>query len=487
MRTHFKTRAGTLAKEFGFYNHNNMRRLLLAVVLILCANGAQAAIPVQIQWLMGPQRSMTYIVEVSADPTFAKILSQAEAKTNTYIWLAEQEGVYHWRVTPQSRLIKKSAEMPAMETSSFASGSFVVLEAGANEIEPVRLKWTADPAVTAYHLRIQEDAREARVLVSLTPGFTLQRSAKPMAVQVYPHAASTTKAAPRAMSRMDPGLVLIKPTPVVAPPVIAEPEQKEAVPLQPLPAAPATVQFYDRPKEYLLLPENRVMELTAAVYSGPEKIFATKGAVASRYSRENVTGGLLTYRGVPTPGLHILAEGTAHSHKATWSDQSDANISSQNVSPYLAQVGVGWDLFFRNPNRRHQLVAELRGAMGQMVYLPVEEEDFSSTHLKTTDTQMWGVGGWYRWSARRWGAGLHVTHLVQTVDRSDSSDASLEQWGGFFSMDPIPYLTVQAGSFSRLSTVKRCSKYETICQRDGASQARASLVAGYLGLGYVLY
>ena len=495
----FKT-AGTLSKAEKIDKFMRGVSWSIAVILtIFCANaGLAAAIPVTLTWFQPQGRANKYVIEISDDSRFGTSTAKTEVSGNTLLWQAPKEGVYHWRVTPADR-IKPSADAKEMvETSSVASGSFLVIDAGPETAEPVTIRWSDDPSVTAYHLKIQEDGHDARVLVSLVPTYNLVRNAKPQAVQIIPRSkSSTNKIAKDAVARFDPNLQIVPKVeaPRVAPPPPARElvvgdqpiPQEEPHVYEALPAAPAPVVFNEQARDEVLLPENRVMELLVAGYYGTEKTYSASGPITTRLSQGNAVGGMLSYRAVPISGLHLQASGMMHARTATWKDQNKQDVISQQTNTYFGEVGVGWDLFFRNPNRRHQLVLDVRGALASSYDLPYQTTDIGSLTLKNQDLQLWGGGLWYRWTARRWGLGGHVASLVQTINRKRDNDSSLNEWGLFASVDPIPYLTVSMGSLARNTIVRRCSSDAAVCEANGASAARTSLAAGYLGVGYVIY
>lgn len=470
----------------------------LIILTFFYANcGFAATIPVTLTWLPSPGRTPKYMIEISDDSRFGTSTAKTEVSGNHLLWQAPKEGVYHWRVTPMDRMKPAADAKEMVETSSIASGSFLVLDAGPEAAEPVTIRWSDDPSVIAYHLKIQEDGRDTRVLVSLVPTYNLLRSAKPLALQIIPRGkSSTNKIAKDAVARFDPNLQIVPK--VEAPPAAPPPARELLVGDQPipqeqphvyeaLPAAPAAVVFEEPVRDEVLLPENRVMELLVAGFYGTEKTYSASGPLTTRLSEGNAVGGMISYRAIPVPGLHLQASGTMHARKASWKDQNNVEVTTQQTSTYFGEVGVGGDVFFRNPNRRHQLVLDVRGAMASSYDLPYETADLASLNLKSQDLQLWGGGLWYRWTARRWGLGGHAAALVQTVNRKRDNDASLNEWGLFASVDPVAYVTISLGAWSRHTIVRRCSSDTAVCAANGASAARTRLNAGYLGVGYVIY
>lgn len=495
----FKT-AGTLSKAEKIDKFlQGVSRPASTFLIIFYANlAAAAAIPVTLTWFQPQGRFNKYVVEISDDAKFGTTNAKTDVVGNTFLWQAPKEGVYHWRVAPAERLNTADTKNQTVETSSVASGSFFVLDAGAESGEPVAVRWSDDPSVTAYHLRIQEDGRDARVAISLVPTYNFVRGAKAIAVQIIPRGkSSSSKIAKDAVARFDPNLEIVvkAPEPKVVPPPPArelvvgnEPIPQDQPHLyEALPAAPAPVVFNEQPREEMLLPENHVLELLVAGYYGTEKTYSARGPLTTRQERGNAAGGMLSYRAVPISGLHLQANGALHGRNVTWRDQDRLNTVSQQTSSYFGEVGVGWDLFFRNPNRRHQLVLDIRGAMTSIYDMAYETNDFASENLKRLDLQLWGGGLWYRWTAKRWGLGGHLASMVQTVNRSHDNDSGLNEWSVFASFDPRAYVTISMGAMSRLTVARRCSSDAAICSVMGASAARNNIVASYLGVGYVVY
>lgn len=491
-------RAGTLTKGEPIDKFLSKVSYVICVVLINSyANIAQAAaIPVTLTWFQPQARAGQYLIEISDDARFGTSVAKTEVSTNRLNWQAPKEGVYHWRVTPIARLDPAAAKDQMVETSSVASGSFVAIDSGPENSEPVALRWSDDPSITAYHLKIQEDGRDARVTVSLLPNSKVIRGPKPLVIQVVPHSGSNThKIARGAVARFDPNLTIVPKIPE-APLVLPSRElivgdqpnpKEETKPYEALPPPPSEVVLKSAPREEVLLPENRVMELLVSAYFGTEKNYSASGPTATRYAKGNVSGGMLSYRAIPFPGLHLQARGHAHGRQSNWRDENGANVIDQQTSSYFGEVGIGWDVMFRNPNRRHQLVFDIRGAMTSIYDMPVETVDLASPNLKRQDLQLWGGGMWYRWTARQWGAGGHVASMVQTTNRSDHNDSGLNEWNLFLAVDPKPFMTISLGAMNRLTVARRCSTDATSCATNGVAAARSSLIAGYVGLGYVIY
>ncbi len=499
MQMFYFKRAATLAKGEPIDKFLSNILYFIGVILInICANIAQAAaIPVTLTWFQSEGRPKKYLIEISDDARFGTTTAKTEVEANRLNWQAPKEGVYHWRVTPVTSPNPADSKGQMVEISSVASGSFVAIDAATVSSDPVELRWSDDRAVTAYHLKIQEEGKDSGVIVSLLPNYKLARRSKAIAIQIVPHTGSNNnKVARDAVTRFDPNLTIVPknldqssvavPTRelIVADQPIPENEAKS---FEALPPPPSEIVLKNSSFEEVILPENRVMELLVGIYSGTDKAFSARGATETRYSKGNISGGMVSFRVIPVPGLHLQASGNANGRQANWRNENNMEIVSQPTSSYFGEVGVGWDVFFRNPNRRHQLVLDIRGAMTSIYDMPVESMDLASLNLKRQDLQLWGGGAWYRWTARKWGAGGHVATMVQTTNRSNNNDSGLDEWSLFVSVDPKPFMTFSAGAMSRLTVVRRCSTDATLCSANGVAAARSSMIAGYLGLGYVVY
>ncbi|MCX6117803.1 MAG: hypothetical protein NT027_09690 [Proteobacteria bacterium] len=508
MHLNFCNRVRTVSKDFIFDNYDHWGfKLYFTVLLIFKANlSISAPIPVEISWREAPGKDQTYLIEISDDSKFGTSVFKSEVRGHKLKWESPKEAVYHWRVNPMSRISKDGAEV-----SSFASGSFAAIEpvsapsaVGENSSDSpaktVELKWSEVDGATAYYLNIQANGIFKSRLVSLKPSSSIMRTSDPQAIQVQIRAVnSNSRIAKDAISHFDPGFVIVKEQPVtqsqqpremiVGDQPIPAPEPPK-IELVPLPSAPGPIQFDPSGKtvHYIeddSIPELRLSEVVLGIYGGTENTFASQKQI-SRHSKQSVSGGFLTLRTVPLQPLHLFAEATGHGRQAKWKSELGVESSGQPISSYIGQVGLGVDLFFRNPNRRHTLVLEVRGAMLQTPMIPFESP-FQGENLDQIQSQLIGGGAWYRWTVRRWGIGLNAAKLVQSTERSKTNDTVIDQWGGYLAVDPTKYMTLLIGGQSRVLYIARCHKVESDCQNNGTSVTRSSLVNGYLGLGYVFY
>ncbi|MCX6127099.1 MAG: hypothetical protein NTV34_20440, partial [Proteobacteria bacterium] len=235
--------------------------------------------------------------------------------------------------------------------------------------------------------------------------------------------------------------------------------------------------------------DHRVNEVLVGIYGGRENLRTSKGPTLVRSSKGNLSAGFLSLRTIPLVGFQLLAQADGHGREANWKDADGRSAGSQPISTGLGTVGVGFDTFFKNPNRRHQLVLEVRGALGRFPSLPVDaspEITDQSLGLKMNEVQLAGGGLWYRWTLGPWGLGAFGSMMVQSASRKDTNDATLDEWGGFLAFDPLKYVTVQVGGRSRIFSMARCSKDQLRCVTEGTAKTSMSQSMGFLGLGYVM-
>lgn len=502
-------RLGTLSKVHGIYN--TLLKSGVLMVIFYANAGWATPIPVTVSWLKSDSKTSGYRVEVSDDARFGRVLLTTDVNSNQLQWQAPHEGVYHWRVTPLDRIESAPSPRQNVESSQFASGSFVAVAAKVERAQSpsspadlmppsddtIHLKWSEALGVTAYYIYIQRAAGPETKVVSLKNEYRIPREATSLAIRIAPHSSkNNSHKAPGAIHRFDPGLVLVKavPTSVAASPalLVADDVRGDEPRVEPLPPPPppAPVSLQAVAFTENEFPEHRVSEIVLGIYGGRDKTYATQGSALVRSSAGTVSGGRLSARVIPMVGLHLMAQVDGHGRQAQWKDANDLAAGSQPLSSFLGQAGIGFDTFLKNPNRRHQLVLELRGAMGRVPYIPTGDEPFATDatlSLKTVHTQVAGGGVWYRWTANRWGVSLHAVRMVQAVGRSDTQDATIDESGGYVSMDPMRFVTIQLGAWSRFSTIIECAKTAEVCDARGPSKTRSSQIFSYLGLGYVLY
>jgi hypothetical protein len=472
--------------------------LHLILHLMLMANSGYAeeasGIPCAISWAEGPKKGDRYVVEISDDPRFGTSLLKETVAATKLIWNAPKEQVYHWRVIPEGRL--KAAG--AAEVSSLASGSFIAIrpyEAGA---QPVKLEWTADLDAASYFVVATDSNGTSRRLVSFKPNYLLVRSATPLMVTVLTRSKSgSSRRVPEAVHRFDPGLHIVG-----APEVKTEAPREmivgnepipapEPPPLLPIPEAPKPVAIdletkteYDDPA----VPDERLSELMLLAHYGRFSISSSKRS-ASRTAKAQAPGAGFSMRTVPSTFFHLFAEGFGSGFKVHWEDQNGLESrDEQPLSIVDGEAGLGIDLLFRNPNRRHILALELRGAMIQtpsLAFEPPFEANF--TELVQISSVLVGPGLWYRWTAQGYGIGLHGTLLNQATGRSEFQNARMTAWGGYFSVDPTKNLALKAGGLQRRVTTAKCASNDLVCQADGVVDSEIASISGYIGLGYVFY
>ena len=471
--------------------------LFLSILLIFCAILTQApvaraesasTIPVVVSWPQPETNGKSYLIEISNDARFGTTLLRTQITGTSLPWAAPAEGVYHWRVIPQDRI-----QEAGVESSNFASGSFIAVAQSSTPGQEMPITWSVVPGVNSYYIHMQESSPVSQhMAASVVAKYTVVRSASPMMVYIEPHG-GTARAG--VVSHFDPGLRIVKAEPVKVDATPRElvvgnvplPEPVEAPKLEPLPPAPAPVEFSSGPREEILYPDGRGLELLLGVLAGTEKIYGNKGPTATLLSRNQVVGAMAQFRTIPTEGLHVGASGTYHLHRAEWKDQDGVRHVAQNLTRYAASATLGWDLLSRLKDRKHQLVLEARGSMTKMYHLPVAYEDLDMEGMKGEDVMLVGGGGWYRWSMKRYGAGIFGSRVVQPVGRSSENDASIDEFGAFVAIDAPPSFTVNIGGMSRLTILTKCSSNVTSCKEQGFAATRLSEIMGWLSIGYVLY
>lgn len=456
-----------------------------------------AGIACRLSWLGGGKPYDQYVVEISDDSRFGTSLLKTTVKELFLTWTAPKEGVFHWRLTPESRL--QAAH--GAEVSSLASGSFVAVHGQAPGLQPLTLQWTPDPDALAYFVVVTDAQGVSRRSVSFKPSFLLVRPASASFVEVLVRARGSNKnRVPDAVHHFDPGLTIggqrtqepLQREMIVGNEPIPAPEPPAMLPLpeppRPVDLNAATIRTIEDPT----IPEERISEVMLTLEVGRDRFYASQKSI-SRSAATATTGAGFLMRTVPVTWLHLFAEAHGHGAQVTWVKDDDTSYqSAQPVSVYVAEAGLGVDLFFRNPNRRHSLVLECRGGMGQIPVIPFESTlqnpaKFSNGDLKQEVFQVVGPGVSYRWTVRGYGIGLHASELIQATKRTEDNHARLRQWGGYVSWDPTKYVALRIGGTNRMVDLARCAETDSLCQTDGTSVAGLTWNSGYVGLGYVFY
>jgi hypothetical protein len=482
------SRMVTLAKLSRFYNL--MRRLIAVFILGLLnlyaipAVGDGIEVTLVLEQLINQKREIVF--EAAEDSGFSSIVSTVKSPNHTVTWRAPREGVYHWRVSAD---VQPSSQH-SVEVSAIASGSIIVLNGKGALPDPVEIRWTQESGVSTSLIDFSLKGETVKTFYSAKPNLTFFRLDAPFVVRIAPHRRAATKRQLKnqvLVSRLDSGLAIVRKdlaAIVPAPEPVPDAPKPEFIPLPPAPPAIDLMKDNDDGED-LASYETRSLEVLLGIYAAQDRLYAAKSGV-NYTSKLRPSGAFGSLKVIPAVGLELMASASAHGAEAKWKSTDGRADVVENVSLYLAEVGAGFDTFLKNPNRRHRLTLEVRGAIAGLPHLPVNEEDLGKSGFVSTDLQMVGLGSSYRWSVKRWSVGLEAVTYMQSADRSGTNDAALEQWSGFVSFDPVKSLTMRASGFSRLTRVVRCSASAAVCDRDGSAATRSAMVGGGFSLGYVL-
>lgn len=517
----------TLSNTLSFYNRMTLFKVkILLWLTILSANPVLGStLTVELGQSLPALKNLLGELQISPDSSFMNIILTRElSSTRSLEWEAPSEGVYHWRVVAalkSSQVANPSGEgmIQGIERSTSASGTFGVLAAKGQRPDPVQLKWSRLVGDSSDHYRVHLNAKSTKATYNaMRSDFTFRRLAEPFVVTVSQGSKSQTRlkkknirAAPEVISRLDTGFIFPHLSKTVsAQPLTGVEESKFVQVVDDQPAVPATpsapaavtapevtppVAAKTIPEKEAVMPseerfETRFSEAYVDFFGGVEKIYGVRSGPFTR-SKDTVFGGGANIRVWPVPGFSIsgrLLGGSGQRELGFYEadDQGASQSRSTHLSTGMMDFGLGVDLFFFNPNRRHQLMVEVKGGIVKSANLPAEVQDDTRPTLVDLNSQVMGLSAEYRWNLKRWHLGMSGATFVQAADRSENRDTTVDELQGFAGFDSSEIMSIRLGYLSRLTRVLRCSVVKQTCKDLGKSVSRFNLQGLSVGVGYVV-
>ncbi len=431
-------------------------QILLPMLLVTVAPVANA-IPVAISWDAPTAPGTVYRLEVTSDPGFANILVTQDVTGQSYAWDAPAEGVYHWR-------IGRSGDHTSggVEQSSFASGSFIVLDHSAPRARPVKLSWQGAAVVAQYKLYVTGSSGISMTMVTSIPSIVFSEVRDSSSIVVAPFRGT----GPERALQMDPSLTLDSGNPApplnpvaLPPPPPASVVVEESTPTPPAPDVPSAKRAYD---------------LYIGVDSGREDMTLNK-LETGLSTNAPFSGGSIGLKINPQGGFAVRSHLSYHDLKSAESSLTEAKEESQSVhfARYAADIAVAYNFLEPFTLPAHSL---LLGAAGSAIQLPFLSDDpFEAklvSRLPVKQKQISAMGGYlgYSFQGRNVGFNIEGAYLWE-----ESSDAVI-----FTERLILDYLISDRYIIGLLASYRRedakfCSDDPALCLSHGKSATSTSV------------
>ncbi len=451
----------TLHKIWQSYN-------IVAIPLILLGFSYSAfAIPVTITWDAPIAQGSTYSLEVGNDVGFSKTLLNQQVSGQSFAWDAPGEGVYHWRL---GRL-NSSDSQEGGEQSSFASGSFAILDHTKSREKPAKLMWQGAPEITQYRLFVTGASGVALTMVTSTPSIIFSEVREGTAVVVAPFRGEE---AGRAL-QMDPTLTLDTGMP---------PSPEEALPAPP----PAVVITEEAPQQMRTPPTSKIRAFSIYGFAGRgRETLALSKLETTVKAQENFSVLGAGLRGNPGRGIMFNTLISYHDFADSSAELIEAKEKTQRVRfvRYGADLSVAYNLLDSFDLKSHALALGLAGSALQLPFLsdePFEAKLIDTLPLK--QKQRSAMGGYlgYMFQGQKVGFTLEGCYLWE-----DSTELTIFSEQASLDLLITESFSLGLNAFYRREDGVSCSEDPALCLARGKSATSSSQMGVALSAGKVLF
>jgi len=445
--------------------------LVLTAVFSSYFSGFDAlALPVTIAWDLPLIHAETYLLELSGTPGFAETIIKIEVKGTGYTGEVPAEGVYHWRL---SRPGITSTNQEGVETSIFASGSFVVLDPDVKRLSPPRVTWDKVDQAERYKVYLLGPNANQRVVTVAASSFTVPTVDEATMLEVIPFTEGrrTTRG-----YRMDPSLTLL--SGAIAPPAGTPPLAPAAAAV--VAAAPIVTT------EVRAAPRRRRSLVYVFGDSSRERMQLQKLELDLVSSTKPAGGGGGFWLN-PTHGMILSGQADYHEHADKQVRQTDLFPDRKltlNQSRYNADLNVGYNLLDFFGVQRVVFAVAASAAVLQLPLVDVESAVAPPTPPTLSKTRLSLLGG----QASIGYLGSYVGLLLEGGALFEAtSKGRLYYERLLLDIYLGPVVSLELGVFNRDLEAKRCAKDPTVCLAVGASSFSSRETAILLGLGIVMF
>ena len=425
------------------------------------------ALPVTIAWDLPLIHAETYLLELSGTPGFGETILKIEVKGTGYTGQVPGEGVYHWRL---SRPGITSTNQEGVETSIFASGSFVVLDPDVKRLSPPRVTWDKVAQAERYKVYLLGPNANQRVVTVAANSFIVPTVDEATMLEVIPFTEGhrTTRG-----YRMDPSLTLL--SGAIAPPAAASPQAPAAVAVAPI----ITTEVREPPRRRRSL-----------VYlfgdSSRERMELQKLELDLNSTTKPVGGGGGFWLN-PTHGLILSGQVDYHEHADKQVQQAELFPDSKltlSQARYNADLNIGYNLLDFFGVQRVVFAVSAAAAVLQLPLVGVETAVAPPTPPTLSKVRLSLLGG-------QAAVGYLGSSFGLLLEGGAHSEATAKGRVYYQRLLLDIYLgsvvSLELGVYNRDIEAKRCAKDPNVCLEVGASSFRSRETGVLLGFGIVMF
>lgn len=442
--------------------------LILAAVFGSYLNGIQAlALPVTIAWDLPLIHAETYLLELSGSPGFGETILKLEVKGTGYSGEVPAEGVYHWRL---SRPGLTSTNQQGIETSIFASGSFVALDPEVKRLSPPRVTWDKVDQAERYKVYLLGPNANQSVVTVTTNSFLVAKLDEPTMLEVVPFTEGrrTTRG-----YRMDQSLTLI--SGAMVPAAGTPPLAPVAAPLAPI----VTTVIKEDPRQR--------RHLVYVFGDGLSETMEVQKLELDLKSTTQQAGGGAGFWLNPAAGLILSGQADYHEHqdkKVTQPTLFPDTKLTINQSRYDADFSVGYNLLDLFGVRRVVFALAGSAAMTQLPMVPAETLVTFGTPPALNKTRLSLLGGQVAVGY----LGQYASFMFEGGALTEStSKGRLIYERLLIDIYLGSVVSLELGALNRDTQAGRCAKAADVCLATGTSTIHTRETGFLLGLGVVMF
>lgn len=457
---------------------------------------SSTGIPVQIAWQVPLNRDVAFILEVARDAGFGQRVFQTQVRGTGHLWIAPQEGVYHWRLS------KADKKMFGGEVMSTVSGSFVAIDPEVSRPKPAKVSWAGVKGADQYKIFMFDQQGRTRISTTQSTFVLIPQTAPSSGgvtmVEVIPQKGAVSL---QRSYHFLPSLYFSSGRPETPPPPPAPVTQ--TTPDKPLAAqgasdkmpAPTESQGASLPPLNPVPPRERLLHTV-----GLNGLYVSENLRLDKLdlSLENdfkTGGGALKVWASPIPGFVVSLDADVWKlqgeipRTTTQVTNGGLNLAPEVVSTrFLVHAGLGFDfLSFWDINEGSLSLSVIGGSssvplLPKTYDIPTRSTPFPTDPKIKDEVQTLGGGKLaFYWGGTYAGMWLDAFHLVDGDSNHKISGGSL-----IAEYYPTPSLAIQAGVLGQKGQWIICEADPAQCLAEGKVATSSRVVAGLLGAALVL-